>query len=137
MKKYIVIVSGLPIFLTSKSFGQTQISDEYVQHIITTGRQYIVAILKTGTNKSLSEDSIENEQMSHLKYLFRLRDQGKLPIFGPFYNSGDLLGFCIFNSTSEGEVKSLMDGDPHVKSGYMTYEVYSWFGIPGDSLPKE
>lgn len=136
MKKTLLLLSVILLMCVTISRAQTPITDHYVQHIITTGRQFMVAILKAGPNQSIQEDSLENEQMAHLKYLFTLREEGKLPVFGPFYNSGDLKGFCIFNTTSEAEVKSLMDADPHVKSGYLIYEVYSWFGIPGDTLPK-
>lgn len=137
MRKFLVIISGVFVLSVSVVYGQAPITDRYVQHIITTGRQYIIAILRAGPNQSLSEDSVESEQMAHLKYLFRLREDGKLPIFGPFFNSGDLRGFCIFNSTSMGEVKSLMEADPHIRSGYLEYELHSWFGIPGDALPKQ
>ena len=137
MKKTLLFLSGILMIGATLTRAQTPVTDQYVQHIISSGRQYMIAILKAGPNQSIREDSLENEQMEHLKYLFTLREKGKLPIFGPFYNSGDLAGFCIFNSTSETEVKSLLDADPHVKSGYLVYEVHSWFGIPGDALPKE
>lgn len=137
MKKSILFLFGFLMVCVTVSRAQTPITDHYVQHMITTGRQYMVAILKAGPNQSIQEDSLENEQMDHLKYLFTLRDKGMLPIFGPFYNSGDLREFCIFNTSSKAEVKSLMDADPHVKSGYLVYEVHSWFGIPGDTLPKK
>ncbi len=136
MKKYLFIIVGLILITSASVYAQSEVTDDYVQHIITTGRQYIIAILKNGPNRSMSDDSVENEQMQHLRYLFTLRQEGKLPIYGPFYNSGDLAGFCIFNSTNEEEVKTLMDADPHVKSGYLVYELHSWYGIPGDSLPK-
>ena len=137
MKKTLLLLFGISLMSVTPSLAQTPITDQYVQHMITTGKQYVVAILKAGPNQSIQEDSLENEQMAHLKYLFTLRETGKLPIFGPFYNSGDLMGFCIFNTTSEAEVKNIMDADPHVKSGYLVYEVHSWFGIPGDTLPKQ
>ncbi len=136
MKKIIFCTLSVILFSVSIGFSQTEITDEYVQHKISEGKQYFVVLLKAGPNKSLSEDSIADEQMMHLKYLFTLKEKGKLPVFGPFYNSDELLGFCIFNSPSREEVKELIEADPHVKSGYMSYEIYSWFGIPGDTLPK-
>ena len=137
MKRILPFLIGILIFSVTISRAQSPITDEYVQHTITAGRQYIVAILKAGPNQAIQEDSLENEQMNHLKYFFTLREKGKLPIFGPFYDSGDLQGFCIFNTTSKAEVKRLLDADPHVKSGYLIYEVHSWYGWPGDALPKE
>jgi len=136
MKRFIFCVAMISFLPMVRANSQSRVTDEYVQHVISEGKQYIVVLLKAGPNKSLSEDSIADEQMMHLKYLFTLKEEGKLPIFGPFYNGGDYMGFCIFNSSSKEEVKNLIEADPHVKSGYMTYEMFSWFGIPGDGLPK-
>ena len=137
MNKTLLLLFGIFLGCVTAGYAQTTITDQYVQHTISSGRQFVIAILKAGPNQSIQEDSLEDEQMDHLKYLFTLREKGKLPIFGPFYNSGDLRGFCIFNTTSEAEVKELLDADPHVKSGYLVYELHSWFGIPGDTLPKQ
>ena len=51
-------------------------------------------------------------------------------------DDSDLQGVGIFQSTDKEEVKKLCEGDPAVKAGRLVYEIYSWFGLPGDSLPE-
>jgi hypothetical protein len=43
---------------------------------------------------------------------------------------------AIFNTTDKEEVKRLADGDPAVRAGRVVYEVYDWYGLPGDFLPE-
>lgn len=127
------MVAGL--FSIAPIYAQETVTDEYVQQAIGKGRQYIVVILKEGKNLGLDEAAQLKEQEAHLKYLFTLKEQGKLPIFGPFFNSGELSGLCVFNSDNKEEVKTLIEGDPHIKSGQLIYEIHQWFSIPGFVLP--
>jgi uncharacterized protein YciI len=75
--------------------------------------------------------------MEHLRYLFQLRAEGKLVINGPVLDDAELKGISIFNTTDKEEVRRLSDGDPAVKAGRLVYEIYEWFGIPGDRLPED
>ena len=134
MKKIIFYITGILMLPVTLGFAQSKITDEYVNHSIENGRKYIFAIFKPGPNQSLNEDSVANEQMAHLKYLFTLQEEGKVSIFGPFFNEENLDGICIFNSTSKEEVRKLVENDPHIKSVYLVYELRVWFGIPGQSL---
>lgn len=134
MKK-ILLLLAIIIFSTAAIYAQETVTDEYVQHAIGRGRQYIVVILKEGKSSVLDEAAQLKEQEEHLKYLFTLKEQGKLPIFGPFFNSGELSGLCVFNSDNKEEVKALIEADPHVKSGQLIYEIHQWFSIPGFELP--
>ena len=135
MKKLFFTHCALLFLSISFTYSQVTVTDEYVQHEIEKGKQYLVVILKSIPQPGISEDSMADEQEAHLKYLFTLKEKGKLPVFGPFFNSGDLEGLCIFNSDNTDEVKRLIEGDPHVKAGHLTYEIHPWFGIPGYSLP--
>ncbi len=134
MKKVLFLIAVV-IFSAARNYAQETVTDDYVQHTIGKGRQYILVILKTGKSSGLDEAEQAKEQEAHLKYLFTLKEQGKLPIFGPFYNAGELEGLCIFNSDNQEEVKSLMEEDPHVKSGQLIYEIHQWFSFPGFALP--
>lgn len=117
-------------------YAQEKVTVQYIQESISKGKQYTVVFLKANSTYRGDSRVVEENQPKHLEYLFTLKAQGKLPLFGPFSGSGDLRGFCIFNSPDQEEVKQLIDNDPHVKAGYLTYEMHLWFGIPGDRLPE-
>lgn len=117
------------------SAQKTTVSQEYIRQQISKGRQYCLAFLKRGPKQSTDTLAIKRDQDKHLEYLFSLKKQGKLPIFGPLFEESNLRGVCIFNIADKDSVKKLLDADPHIKSGRLSYEIYRWFGIPGDSLP--
>ena len=73
--------------------------------------------------------------MEHLRYLLQLRAEGKLLVNGPVIEDPELKGVSIFNTTDREEVRRLSDADPAVKAGRLVYEIYDWFGLPGDGLP--
>ena len=112
------------------------ITDEYIMDQIKQGKQYILLLLKRGSNRGENEEEIEKIQMGHLHHLFKLKAEGKLVLAGPVDTDVDLRGIGIFNLTDMEQVKKLVEEDPAVKSGRLTYEIYPWFGIPGDGLPK-
>lgn len=114
---------------------EPEITNRYVQKEITRGKQYFLVLLKRGSNTSLDSATVAKNQENHLIYLFTLKREGKLPLFGPLLDSDDLRGICLFNVPTKAEVAKLLDADPHVKSGRLTYEIYQWFGLPGDTLP--
>lgn len=110
---------------------------DQIRKEISKGKQYTIVFLKTGPGSAEQPPGqVEKQQVEHLKYLFSLKAQGKLPLFGPFLQSGDLRGICIFTSGDQAEVKKLIENDPHVKAGQLIYEMHPWFGIPGDRLPE-
>ncbi len=74
--------------------------------------------------------------MEHPHYLFQLHAEGKLLINGPVVDDPDLRGMSIFNTTDKEQVQKLSEDDPAVKAGRLVYEIYSWFGIPGQCLPE-
>ena len=67
----------------------------------------------------------------------QLKAEGKILISGPVTDDTGLKGMAIFNTSDKEAVKKLSDGDPAVKAGRLVYEVYHWFGLPGDCLPEE
>ena len=74
-------------------------------------------------------------QMAHLHHLFKLRAEGKLVIVGPVLADVELGGIGILDLTDMEEAKKIVEEDPEVKSGRLTYEIYPWMGLPGDKLP--
>jgi len=112
-----------------------KITNDFVQQVITTGKQYCIFLYKSGPNRNQPPEEEEAIQGAHLRYLFTLRAEGKLAINGPVMDDSELLGVGVFNLTDKEEVKKLLAEDPAVIAGRLIYEIHQWFSIPGDSLP--
>ncbi len=111
-----------------------EITDEVVQKTVATGKQYCLRLYKAGPNRDQPPAEAEKIQMEHLRYLLQLRAEGVLLVNGPVVGDPVLKGVSIFNTTDVEEVKRLSEGDPAVKAGRLVYEMYMWFGLPGDHL---
>jgi uncharacterized protein YciI len=135
MKASLVI---LAILLPTLVVGQQKnLTPQLIQKEISRGKQYSLVLLKKGPNaESVDSVQLAKDQDAHLIHLFSMKQKGLMPIFGPLLEDIELRGICIFNITDKEEIKKLLDEDPHVKSGRLTYEIHSWFGLPGSRLPK-
>lgn len=107
--------------------GKTQITKEFIESKISSGNQYCLRIYKAGPNWDKITEETSKLQMEHLKYLMQLKLNGMILINGP-------VGIAIFNTTDKEEVRRLSEEDPAVKAGRFVFEVYDWFGLPGDCL---
>jgi hypothetical protein len=110
----------------------TEITDEYMQQMISRTRNYSVVILKAGPNRNIP--GAEKIIWEHARRNFALRAQGLLPIVCPVNDGSEVSGVGIFNAEI-GEAISLMDEDPAVKEGIFSYEIHACRSFPGDSLP--
>jgi uncharacterized protein YciI len=107
------------------------ITEEFIKQKVSKGKQYCLLVYKKGPNYCSTNDSI---QMAHLQHLFRLREERKLLLNGPVVDDSDIRGIGLFSLTDKNEVKQLVDADPAVESGRLIFELYPWFGLPGDTL---
>ncbi len=114
----------------------SEITHETIREIVAQGRQYCIRIYKAGTVRNQPPAEAEQIQIEHLQYLFQLKAEGKLLINGPGIDDLEIKGMGIFNTTDKEEVQRLTDRDPEVIAGRLAYEIYLWFGMPGDCLPK-
>jgi uncharacterized protein YciI len=112
-----------------------EITDEFIQQTVASGKRYCIFLYKAGPHRDQPPAEADEIQMEHLRYLFRLRAEGKLVINGPVTDETELKGVGIFNTADTEEVKNLLAADPAVKAGRLIYEIYPWFSIPGDCLP--
>lgn len=115
--------------------NKTKITDDFIQNTISSGKHYCIRFFKAGPERNQSPAEAEKIQAEHLRYLMQLRAECKLLINGPVIDDQVLKGISIFNTTDKDEVKRLSDEDPAVKAGRLVYEIYDWFGLPGDCLP--
>ncbi|HCV44173.1 MAG TPA: hypothetical protein DGH68_11865 [Bacteroidetes bacterium] len=139
MKHLILTVVGLALTISScrnLNDHSITVTPEFIQKEVGRGKQYCLVLLKRGPSAATIDSvALEKNQVEHLQHLFTLKSEGKLPLFGPLFEDSDLRGMCIFDLTNKEEVKKLLDADPHIRSGRLSYEIYKWFGLPGDKLP--
>jgi uncharacterized protein len=113
-----------------------EITDDYVNEKVSKGRQYTLVHLVRGPNYDSPSASAEEIQKAHLRFLFKLKAEGKLLLVGPVMEKGDLKGIAIYDIQDPDEAKKLASEDPAVKAGLFTLKTFRWFGIPGDGLPE-
>jgi len=91
-------------------------------------KQYVMAFLKRGPNRSSDSTTAANLQREHLANIDRLANEGKLVLAGPFLDDGDLRGIYVFNVTTVEEAKALTETDPAIQAGSLVMELRPWYG---------
>jgi uncharacterized protein YciI len=91
-------------------------------------KHYVMAFLKSGPNQEMDSVQAAQFQRAHLDNIFRLADEGKLVLAGPFLDGGELRGVYIFNVATVEEAKALTESDPAVKAGRFVMELHPWYG---------
>ena len=91
-------------------------------------KKYVMAFLKPGPNRN--QDSLEAAQLqrAHMDNIFRLAEEGKLVLAGPFMDQGPYRGMYVFNVTSLEEAKALTETDPAIQAGRLEMELHPWYG---------
>jgi hypothetical protein len=110
----------------------TQITDEYMQQMLTKTKEYCFVLLKPSSNPN--HPDLKKMLWEHARRNFSLRADGLLSIVCPVTAETGVSGLGIFNASIE-ETKKIMDGDPAVAAGIFVYEVHPCRSFPGDSLP--
>ncbi len=91
-------------------------------------KQYVMAFLKKGPNRSQDSTQRDEIQKAHLKNIMRLTAEGKLIVAGPFLDDADIRGIFIFNEENIEEAGKLTESDPAVKAGVLIMELHPWYG---------
>jgi hypothetical protein len=108
------------------------VTDEYMRDMLARTREYSVVLLRPAAR--YAEPDSRGIIWEHGRRNFALRADGVLAVVCPAPGDGDLAGVGIFDATPE-ETARIMDGDPAVQAGVLSYEVHSVRGFPGDGLP--
>jgi hypothetical protein len=115
----------------------TEITDDDMKARLTNVRAYCVVRLNKGPAYE-PQDVRTPEQAKivweHGRRNMQLRAEGKMALVGPVAGGGELVGLCVFG-VPEAEARALMDGDGAVRASIFVYDVVTWYGFPGDSLP--
>jgi hypothetical protein len=110
----------------------TTITDDYMRQMMTTTKPYTVVILTKGPN--FHRPDAMSIIWEHGRKNFQLRAEGLLSVVFPIRGEGDKAGVGVFNADIEQTTK-LMEADPAIKEGILTFEVHATRSFPGDSLP--
>jgi len=94
-------------------------------------KPYFFVLLKKGPNRSQDSVTAARIQKAHTENINRMAASGKLNVAGPFLDEGDMRGIFIFDSGNEDEVRKLVESDPAVKAGRLTYEIHPWMTEKG------
>ena len=109
-----------------------EISDTEMRERLAGTRDYTLMILKT-TPKTFTDEG-RPVIWEHGRRNMALRAAGALAIVCPVTDGGDVAGIGIFPAPPE-EVRAIVEEDPAVQAGVLTYELQPVRGFPGDSLP--
>jgi uncharacterized protein YciI len=135
MRKMFLIAATLLLYSISVN-AQSKMTNEEIMAKVSTGRPFTLVILKKGATVPTDMALVGKLQMEHLANLFQMEKEGKISVFGPVNNDEKLQGIIIFNSTDKELIKKELSQDPFIKAGYMAFDLFEWFSIPGQKIPE-
>jgi uncharacterized protein YciI len=93
-------------------------------------KNYMLVILKTGTNQTTDKAFISESFRGHLENINRLVEQKKLIVAGPLgKNANNYRGiFILDNVAGFDEANKILQTDPAINSGLLDVELYNWYG---------
>jgi uncharacterized protein len=92
-------------------------------------KMYVLAILKTGSNKTTNKLFIDNCFVGHMANITKLSEANQLTLAGPFEkNESDFRGLFILNVGTIEEANQLLAADPAIKENLLNAELYPWYG---------
>jgi uncharacterized protein YciI len=96
--------------------------------------KYTFVMLTTGPDRNQDSLTAATIQRGHLQHLDSLDKIGVLDIAGPFLDKSDWRGILIFNISDTVRVKQLVESDPAIRSGRLSYRMHPWMAQKGSTL---
>jgi len=84
---------------------------------------YLVKLVKGSEWKPGMSLSLIDLQFKHMQNLWRLQRAKKTVLSGPLADDGEIRGIVIFKVDTEEEVRELIERDPAVRAGRLSYEI--------------
>jgi len=100
-------------------------------------RWFWLLLFRSGPVRDHDDETAERIQRAHLAHLFDLEASGRLRLFGPVLDAGDLRGIGVLTVPTRAEAEALIADDPAVRAGRLILEIRPWFTLPGGSLPED
>ncbi len=92
-------------------------------------KTYVLAILKTGTEKSFSKEKQDSVFRGHMINIGKLVENGKLVVAGPLgKNDKSYRGIFILDVPTIAEAQQLVGTDPAIQSRLLDAELFIWYG---------
>jgi uncharacterized protein YciI len=111
---------------------RTEISDEQFQALRATARAYTVVIFHPGERRHSHDAAAIIYQHGMRNACLHL--DSTLPVVCPTTDSSDFSGLGVFDADPD-DVAAIMDADPAIQAGVLTYEVHPVRSFPGSTLP--
>lgn len=92
-------------------------------------KTYVLAILKTGTEKGFSKAKQDSVFSGHMLNIGKLVKDGKLVVAGPMgKNDKNYRGIFILDVPTIAEAQGLVQTDPAIQAKLLDVELYIWYG---------
>ncbi len=135
MKKNFILIFGFTVAISHAQINARNTSPEYDSALAKKlgadkygMKHYVMAFLKSGPNRITDSLKRIEIQKAHLKNIFRLADEGKLIIAGPFLDEQPVEGIFILNTETIDDAKILVNSDPAIQGGILVAELRPWYG---------
>lgn len=92
-------------------------------------KSYFLVMLSTGDSIIEDQKVVKEHFQGHLKNIGRLSEEGKLIVAGPLgKNENEYRGIFIFDVNDEKELEEMLQTDPAIKAGLLSFTIYNWYG---------
>ncbi|MGF1670458.1 MAG: YciI family protein [Balneolaceae bacterium] len=92
-------------------------------------KNYILVILKTGSNDTSDREFIAQQFSGHMKNIERLANDGKLVLAGPLAkNNHAYRGIFILDVATKTDAEELLQTDPAIRENLLAAELFEWYG---------
>ena len=109
----------------------SSITDDYMREVIRTRRPYTLVVFRSGPKAK--EPGADKVIWEHGRRNLELRKSGIVNLIIGLRDEWEIEGLDVFN-TSFDETRRIMEEDPAVKAGVLTYEIHPVVSFPGDAL---
>jgi uncharacterized protein YciI len=107
----------------NKALADSLGSDDYGM------KQYVLVILKTGSNKTTDKATIDSLFRGHMANITALVNAGKLIVAGPLKkNERSYRGIFILDVKTLEEASKLIMTDPAISGKLLDAELFEWYG---------